>query len=143
MEYSDVTRISLLINEVNSLIHRNIKEMFEETGLTMPQIMVLGIIGKHGDMRISDISDKLKLSNSTISGIIDRLEKQNYVERIRSKEDRRVVYVSLCENSKKAMHCAIHEKIEENLNQKLIKAREGQVEKIIKGLEILKELLKN
>lgn len=63
--------------------------------------MVLYTLGKHGSMKLSDISEKLSISNSTISGIVDRLEKQKYVERIRSKEDRRVIYVSPCENSKK------------------------------------------
>ncbi|QGU94357.1 MarR family transcriptional regulator [Clostridium bovifaecis] len=137
------TRIPLLIKSVNQLISHSIKELFDETGLTTPQIMVLSTLGKNGSMKLSDISEKLNLSNSTISGIVDRLEKQDYVERIRSKEDRRVVYVSVCEKSKNIMHTAIHEKIQESLRKKLTKADQGQIDDIIKGLEILKELLKD
>ncbi|KYH28122.1 MarR family winged helix-turn-helix transcriptional regulator [Clostridium colicanis] len=143
MEHDKGAKISLLIKDVNNLMHQSIKECFDETGLTTPQLMVLYTLGKHGSMKLSDISEKLSISNSTISGIVDRLEKQKCVERIRSKEDRRVIYVSPCENSKKIMPSNVCKKIEDNLNKKLMKAKEGEIEAIINGLETLKALLKD
>ena len=143
METNRGTKISLLIKEVNVLMSQSIKQMFDETGLTTPQIMVMALLSRHGNMKVSEISEKLNLSNSTISGIIDRLEKQSYVKRIRSKEDRRVVHVSLAPKSDSIMHTAIHETIEQNLAQKMKKADTEQIDAIINGLETLKSLLEN
>lgn len=137
------TQVSLLIKEVNSLLSQSIKQMFDQTGLTTPQIMVLSAISKNGEMMVSELSEKLNLSNSTISGIVDRLEKQEYVERKRNKEDKRVVKVSLTDKSQRIMHTAIHEKIEQDLENKLKNIGEKQIDEIIKGLETLKSVLEN
>ena len=48
-------------------------------------------------MPISQLARYIGSANSTVSGIVDRLEKMGLVERIRSEEDRRVIYVCLTE----------------------------------------------
>ncbi|TDT63267.1 MarR family winged helix-turn-helix transcriptional regulator [Fonticella tunisiensis] len=141
MENNKGTRISLLIKEINGLMKQSIKQMFDETGLTTPQIMVLATLSKYGSMRISELSEKLSLSNSTISGIVDRLENQGYVERVRSRKDRRVVHVSFSEKCRRMMHGDFHRIIEQNLEKKLAGADPGQIDDILKGLETLKSLL--
>ncbi|MFZ7101099.1 MAG: MarR family winged helix-turn-helix transcriptional regulator [Peptococcaceae bacterium] len=136
------TKISLLIKEVNALMNQNIKQIFEQTGLTAPQIMVIAVLCKDKNLKISDISEKLSLSNSTISGIIDRLENKNFVARSRNNSDRRVVQVSLTEKARKVMHNT-NETIERNLAEKMNKADKAQIDAIISGLETLKKLMQN
>lgn len=144
MENNISAKISYLIRDVNLLMKESVKNVFEETGLTAPQIMVMSALSKHGkSMKISELSEKMKLSNSTISGIIDRLEKQNYVERVRSKEDRRVVRVSIVKDCRDIMHTAFHKKIEETIEQKLMTVEPKEIETILNGLEILKKLLES
>lgn len=143
MENNISTRISYLIRDVNVLMKQKVKNIFEETGLTAPQIMVMATLSKHGSMKISQLSEEMNLSNSTVSGIVDRLEKQNYVERIRNKDDRRVVLVSLINDCHDMMHTAIHKKIEEILEKKLMKAESEDIDTIIKGLEMLKKLMED
>lgn len=46
-------------------------------------------------MPISRLAQQIGSANSTVSGIVDRLEKLKLVERVRSEEDRRVIYVAL------------------------------------------------
>ena len=48
-----------------------------------------------GDLSLSELSDKIRAQNSTVTGIIDRMEREGLVTRERSKEDRRVVYIKL------------------------------------------------
>lgn len=91
-------------------------------------------------MKISELSSKLGLSNSTVSGIIDRLEKQEMVERARSKEDKRVVYVSLSPKSEE-MRQDFHKRAEENIENILNKGTPEDLDKIIDGLNTLKTLL--
>ena len=42
-----------------------------------------------------EIAERLKLENSTISGILERMEKKDLIERNISKEDRRFIQVQL------------------------------------------------
>ena len=64
----------------------------EGIGLTFPQIAVLKSTAK-GAKTVGQISQAVGLSNSTVSGIIDRLERDGFVERKRSEDDRRVVRI--------------------------------------------------
>jgi DNA-binding MarR family transcriptional regulator len=99
-EISDGLRIIRLLRYVMDTMKQNVEQHFNQLQLTGPQGILLGILSQHSKMKISELSEKLGLSNSTVSGIIDRLEKQNLVERIRSDEDRRVVYASVTEDAK-------------------------------------------
>lgn len=74
---------------------RQFRNYFGQLDLTFPQALVLTILGEEGAMPISRLAQQTGNANSTVSGIIDRLEKMKLVERVRSEEDRRVIYVTL------------------------------------------------
>ena len=122
------------------MIKQSMGQHFNAMNLTGPQGMMMGILSHDGEMKISDLSEKLGLSNSTVSGIIDRLEKQGLVERTRSLEDRRVVYVNVStefrKNSKENF-C----KIEKTFEDIMTKATTEEVEVILKGLDTLEQIL--
>lgn len=135
-------RISVIktLKEIMKLIHKNVQNQFKELNITGPQGMIIGILIHKGDMKISDLSEKIGLSNSTVSGIIDRLEKQGMVERMRSSEDRRVVYVKVTDEFKKNAEKYFCE-IEKRFDVIISKATEEELETILKGLNTLKKLL--
>lgn len=58
-------------------------------GLTGPQLIVLRELGSLGEKSVSQIAQDVSLSQATVTGILDRLEKRGYVLRQRSGEDRR------------------------------------------------------
>jgi DNA-binding MarR family transcriptional regulator len=102
--------------------------------------MLIGILIHHGKMNVSEIGLKLGLSNSTVSGILDRLEKQNMVERSRSESDRRVVYVNLTESFREVTQDRFKE-VEKGIEEKINRANPEELDKIIEGLITLKKLL--
>lgn len=79
-------------------VERSSRFHFENVGLTFPQLTLLFLIQQYGPLRITELSRKLDLPNSTVSGIVDRLEKEGLVVRKRDDVDRRVVTVQLTEN---------------------------------------------
>lgn len=118
----------------------NLKEKFSSLGITGSQGMVIGLIIHNDELTVGDISKKMGLSISTVSGIIDRLEKNGLVERNRSKTDRRVVKVSLsskCESMVKSKHHIIESHLEKSIKF----ANEDQLEKIMIGLETLESVI--
>lgn len=80
---------------VTQHMSRQFRGYFSQLELTFPQALVLTVLGEEGAMPISRLAQQTGGANSTVSGIIDRLEKMNLVERVRSEEDRRVIYVAL------------------------------------------------
>lgn len=66
---------------------------FGKLNLTFPQALVLTVLAEEGGMPLGQLAEKTGSANSTISGIIDRLEKLELVHRRRSEDDRRVIYV--------------------------------------------------
>lgn len=62
-------------------------EAFE--GLGPLDLHVLAIVGAKPDVILKEIRDYLDVPNSTLTGIIDRLEDKGLVERIISSRDRR------------------------------------------------------
>lgn len=137
---SNGIKIVRVLKRVGHMLKQSMDKHFNDMNLTGPQGMLLGILIHDGEMKISDLSEKLGLSNSTVSGIIDRLEKQGLVERVRSKEDRRVVYVNVTDEyrkSAKEKFCRLEKYFEDVID----KATSDEVEVILKGLDTLEKLL--
>lgn len=133
-------KVLKLMKQVRNSIRQNITDHYKELQLTAPQGMLVGILAHHGKTKISDLSEKLGLSNSTVSGIIDRLEKQGLVERIRSEEDRRVVYVETTEEfkEKSKKHFGEMGRILEDI---INKAAPEEQAAVLNGLVILNRLI--
>ena len=66
---------------------------FGKLNLTFPQALVLNVLGEEGPIPISALAERTGSANSTVSGIVDRLEKLGLAQRKRSEQDRRVIYV--------------------------------------------------
>ena len=129
-----------LFFEVSRMLKQCMRKSFESSELTMPQSVIAFTLIKNGKMKISDLSDRVNLSNSTVSGIIDRLEKQGYVERVRSAEDRRTVYVNVTNKFEEA-HKGFHKNMVKNFEDMLIYGTSEQMDKINEGLVTLKTIL--
>jgi MarR family transcriptional regulator, organic hydroperoxide resistance regulator len=71
------------------------QDVFSEFGITGPQLWVLKTILENGSLPLGELSKKMYLHPSTITGVVDRLESKGYVRRDRNSEDRRVVNVRL------------------------------------------------
>lgn len=70
---------------------------FGRLDLTFPQALVLTALGDGDPVPISTLAERTGSANSTVSGIVDRLEKLGLAKRERSVLDRRVIYVSATE----------------------------------------------
>jgi len=134
--------VAKLFNEIVSLLKGKMSKKFEKIGTTMPQGMIIGILSHHGSMKISELSRHMGLSDSTVSVMLDKLEKQEIVERIRSKEDKRAVYVSISANFKKT-NKNFHLQVEENIRDIVSKGTREEIDKIIEGLNTFKKILRD
>lgn len=77
---------------LNSVIERVGNRVTEAQGLTLPQWLALGCAAHGGEDGVShsDIGRHLMLSKAPITGVVDRLERAELVERRADSRDRRV-----------------------------------------------------
>lgn len=77
---------------LNSVLERAANRVTEQYGLTMPQWMALGCVANGGDEGVmhSQLGHRLMLSKAPITGLVDRLERGDYVRRVMDDKDRRV-----------------------------------------------------
>ncbi len=128
------------LKQIVKTLKKAVDADYKELQLTGPQGFMLGTLACNGPMKISDLSEKMALSNSTVSGIVDRLEKQGLVERSRSDQDRRVVMVQVTEQFKKCKRDKMT-RIEDIIQQQMSCATQEELEKILDGLTILRNIL--
>ena len=90
---------SLFISYLRVTQHmsQQFRSHFGRMDLTFPQAMVLTVLGEDGPVPISTLAERTGSANSTVSGIVDRLEKLGLAKRHRSETDRRVIYVNATE----------------------------------------------
>ena len=91
----------LNILRTNDRFQNRFGRLFREYGLTCSQYNVLRILrGEGKPMPCLEVADRMIQVVPAITGLIDRLEKQELVNRERCTEDRRVVYIEI---TKKAL----------------------------------------
>jgi DNA-binding MarR family transcriptional regulator len=62
-------------------------------GVSMTHLHVLWMLQHHGDLPMSRVAELLDVSLSSATGIVDRMEERGLVERVRVRDDRRLVLV--------------------------------------------------
>lgn len=85
-----------LLSSIQHSMNRHFNRRLEELGLTVAQLTVLHfIVDSHGgEINQRDIERGFQLSNPTVTGILQRLEAKNFIERKPSKSDLRSKMIS-------------------------------------------------
>jgi len=92
---AELDRIVETVIYLQSESRRLARESAEKLGVTPTQLNVLKLLDEIGDLSMSSISTRLGARNSTVTGIVDRMEAEGLVERVRSPDDRRVYQIRL------------------------------------------------
>lgn len=78
-------------------------EKLQEVGLSYKKFHLLGHLEDAGPVRMGDIAGKLGVTVAASTGIIDGLEKLQYVARIPDPDDRRKVLVQVSPTGKRVL----------------------------------------
>ena len=82
------------LRKIIQSIERHSRFLVKEYGLTGPQLIVLQEIARAGKAPVGRIAKACSLSQATVTGVLERLEKRGFVSRKRSEKDRRQVLVT-------------------------------------------------
>lgn len=92
--------VNYLLTTAQHSVFLRMTEKLSVFDLTPVQYAVLYCLWEQDKKSPKEIAERLKLENSTISGILERMEKKGLIERSISKEDRRFIQVLLTKKGK-------------------------------------------
>ncbi|MBD0785509.1 MarR family transcriptional regulator [Vibrio sp. Y2-5] len=92
--------VLVAIRQIIRAIDLHSKKLSKNAGLTGPQLILMRAIKELGEVTIRELSKHTNMSQATATTILDRLERNGYVQRIRSVADKRKVHAHLTESGK-------------------------------------------
>ena len=134
-----------IVNNLIGKIHRAMRHFFESQikkyDITPPQFEVLMTLWQEDGIFLSEIGRRLSRDGPTITGIIDRMEKKDLLQRKRSSVDRRIIQVYLTQKALQMkedlmeMQRQSSQDITENLSKKDIEMLEKLLSKILQNID--------
>ncbi|MEH7094721.1 MarR family winged helix-turn-helix transcriptional regulator [Neobacillus vireti] len=123
-----IANIEKDLRYISGIIKQKGREMLSQYKITPPQFVALQWLFEDGDMTIGELSNKMFLACSTTTDLVDRMEKNLLVERVKDPSDRRVVRIHLLEEGKRII-------------DEVIKKRQAYLEEILKNFSMDQILL--
>ena len=87
------------------------KQMYGQN-LTAPQFGVMEVLNRLGPVPLKRVSEELMVTGANITCVVDNLEKEGFVKRVPSKEDRRVILAELTPSGKEKLDQIMPEYVE-------------------------------
>ena len=131
-----IMRLRQIIQEMS----KHSKFILENHEITVPQLICLREVYEHGPISIGALTKIVFLNNSTVTGIIDRLEKREFVRRTRISKDRRQVHVEITEPGIKFINRA-PKPLQDQFLDRLTALDEEKITLILWSLEMLVDML--
>ncbi|MFD1337458.1 MarR family winged helix-turn-helix transcriptional regulator [Oceanobacillus iheyensis] len=78
------------------------RPLLEELNVTYPQYIVLLVLWETDRISVKALGERLLLDSGTLTPMLKRMEEHGFIQRMRSKEDERIVEVVLTEQGKQA-----------------------------------------
>lgn len=135
-----IDQIVFRIRRLIQAEERHTKDLNKKYAVSAPQLNSLTALLKNGPSTPSQIARHILVESSTVTGIIDRLEKKGLVRRIRSAEDRRKIYVELT-HAGRSLASHAPPPIRAELHRGLKGLDQSKLEAVLDGLTVLTELL--
>jgi len=101
---SDHVMISL--RKIIRAIDMNSKKLVKRVGLTGPQLVILQEISNLKEVTTGEIARAVSLSQATVTGILERMEKRGLLARHRSDSDKRRTMVHITDTGRQILEDA-------------------------------------
>lgn len=138
----DYRDILIDIRKIVRSINLESKRIQKDLGISIPQLLCLSFLQGKDNYQATNkqLSEYLNLNSSTVTGIINRLEKKGLIARLPKKGDKRITYVALTSAGYKVLEKRprlLHDKLTANLTD----LAPGRISEIRASLSTLIDVL--
>ena len=99
--------VLLELRKISQAIEMRSKRLERQAGITASQLLILRGVAAAPDFSVGEIARDVSLSQGTVTGILERMEKRGLVIREKSVEDRRRVLVRITDPGKAMLDRAL------------------------------------
>ncbi len=89
-------------------IVRGYKPFLSEMDMTYTQYIAMMVLWEHKEMTVKELGDYLYLDSGTLTPLLKTMEKKGWVERNRSKEDERLLNITITDIGEALKEKAVH-----------------------------------
>jgi DNA-binding MarR family transcriptional regulator len=139
--FQDAETIAHLLRAVQQILRRPVAAELAGSRLTVPQVYVLSALVDADGSSVKELSERVGLAHSTVSGIVERLERRRLVQRRSNPEDRRFTAVFLSELVKSHLRDGRYADHLGPRHPALRSASEEERTQVLEGLTTLHRLL--
>ncbi len=129
------------LQRIRRKMRRRLEAEYRRGEVTGPQRLVMHVLVGSEGMSLKELSARVSLAHSTVSGIVDRLEKRGFVNRRALESDRRVTQITVSKPVREFMEKQAPELALHPLLSALRRASEAERSAVRKGIETLERLL--
>jgi DNA-binding MarR family transcriptional regulator len=134
-------QIETQLQVIRKKLRQRLEAEFARGKLTAPQRLVMAELVRTRGLSLKELSQKVSLAHSTVSGIVDRLEKQGLVARAPHPSDRRVTIIQASPAVRRFLNTRMPQLTLTPLLQALQRASDSELRTIQRGLDTLDKLL--
>lgn len=88
-------RVLVAIRRIIRAVDLYSRQLLEECGLTGPQLVALEEMSRVEAISAADLARRMQVSQPTVTGILERLQRRGLIVRARNGDDRRSIDVSI------------------------------------------------
>lgn len=92
--------LCFMLGKVNRKVYRQCESELAPFNITPAQFYALSVLFDDDGIKFKDMALRLNLDRSSLTGILDRMEKGGFIERRPDPDDRRSILICLTEKSK-------------------------------------------
>lgn len=133
--------IELELREISQALRRPLEAEYARGELTAPQRIVMQTLYYSQGMSLKELCERVSLSHSTVSGIVDRLQAKGMVTRSIDSTDRRLTRIAVTAAVRQFMQEQAPRLTAQPLVEALGRVSEQDRRTIRRGLRVLREAL--
>jgi DNA-binding MarR family transcriptional regulator len=137
----EAEEVTTTVRVLYRLLCRSFDPEIARSGLTVPQINALEELTREDGLSLKELSGRMGLSHSTVSGIVDRLERRGLVGRRTDPKDRRYSRIFLAEEVKEYVRDVVPSRTLGPILRALGLASAEERSQILAGTRTLRRLL--
>lgn len=140
MDKDKIYQINDLLKSINKSINRSLVKRTEVAKISPSVISVMMNLSDGKPKSLKELSTSAGLANSTVSGIVERLVKDDMLNQVQDMEDRRRVMISATDKALKVQE-KINQKYREYVEHVLKDVSSDDIDIIVKGLAKLNDVI--
>ncbi len=138
-----VEEVEFLLRKVSIVILKRGREILKDFDITPPQFNALLVLiseSKDRSLTMGELCDRLYLASSTVTDLVDRMEKNGLVEREKDSRDRRVIRLKVKERGHQVL-AEVMKARKRYLAEVLLNIPEEDRKHLVQSLRVLFEVI--